>query len=286
MTWILLATSSIIFFSTLNLLQRKIAINTKYPRATSVVFNLWAALIAILIFIITGSYKTLTLPSDPAAWIFLTVACLGYGLFERGRFIAAKLLDASVLTIVSDIAVVIAFVFSLILYRESLSLEKVIGAGLIVFALILIGLTKNKHKISMKGVGIALLIYSFLALGWSLDKKGATFFNPDTYQILIWLIPLVVIYFPYVRLSEIKYEIRAGSWKVVILAFLNVVGYLLQLKAVEIADATKVIPVVQTSTLLTVFLGIVILGEKDDKFRKIIASIIALIGTYIVIVAR
>lgn len=66
---------------------------------------------------------------------------------------------------------------------------------------------------------------------------------------------------------------------------MNVVAYLLQLKALLLADATKVIPILQTSTLLTVMLGILLLGEKDNVARKIIASLIALVGSYILITA-
>ena len=64
------------------------------------------------------------------------------------------------------------------------------------------------------------------------------------------------------------------------MAGLNVAGYLLQLKALEIGDATRVIPTVQTSTLLTVILGIVFLGEKEHSAKKIFAAIIALLGVY------
>lgn len=286
MSWLIFASTSVGFFAMLNLLQRKIAINTKYPRATAVVFNFWAAIIAIIIFVISGSYKHINFPKESIAWVFLLIASLAYALFERGRFIVAKLLDASVLTIISNLGVVMAFIFSLLLYSETLSVGKVVGAGLIVIALILISLAKNIRKISLKGIIIALVIFTFLALGWTLDKKGAIYFNPVTYNIFVWTIPLIFIYIPYVKFSEIKYEAKIASWKVVLLAGLNVVGYLLQLKALEIADATKVIPIVQTSTLLTVILGIFLLGETEHKYRKIISAIIALVGVYLLIASH
>lgn len=285
MHWVLLAASSLTLFTSLNLLQRKIAINAEYPRATAIVFNLWAVLLSLVVFFITGSYKNFSLPTEPAAWIFLAIACTSYAIYERWRFVIAKMLDASVLTIVSNISVAFAFIFSLFLYHETLTVGKLVGASLILVALVLISVAKHKQTISLKGVAVAFVVYSILGLGWALDKKGSLYFNPDTYQILVWIVPLIGIYFPYVKLSEIKYEFKVASWKVIVLAGINVIAYLLQLKALVLADATKVIPILQTSTLLTVMLGILLLGEKDNVARKIIASLIALVGSYILITA-
>lgn len=285
MGWVFLAASSVTLFTSLNLLQRKIAINAEYPRATAIVFNLWAILLSLVVFFVTGAYQNFSLPTEPVAWVFLAIACLSYAVYERWRFVVAKLLDASVLTIVSNISVAFAFIFSLFLYHETLSVGKIIGAGLILFALVLVSLAKYKQSISLKGTAVAFAIYSVLALGWSLDKKGSMYFNPDTYQILVWIVPLIGIYFPYVKVSEIKHEFKVASWKVIVLAGVNVIAYLLQLKALVLADATKVIPILQTSTLLTVISGVWLLGERDNVPRKVIASLIALVGSYILVTA-
>ena len=108
MGWFALALSSVMFFTTLNLLQRVLAVKSRDPRAMSLVFNFIAAILAILIFFVTGSHKNFSLPTGYSAWIVLAVACLMYGLFERGRFYAAKYLDASTLIIVLNISVVVA----------------------------------------------------------------------------------------------------------------------------------------------------------------------------------
>ena len=52
------------------------------------------------------------------------------------------------------------------------------------------------------------------------------------------------------------------------------------LKALEIGDATRVIPTVQTSTLLAIILGILLLGEKEHALQKVSAGVIALLGVY------
>lgn len=283
MSWIILAFGSVFFFTANNLLQRILASDSKHPRAMAISFNVIAALIALLIFVLTGSFKHFILPSAPKAWIALMIACFCYGMFERGRFIAAKLIDASVLTTIFTISVLVAYIGSFFLYSESLTTYKLLGGTFIIGALFLVSLNKKTSKLSTKGIIIAVLISIMLGLGWMLDKLGAQFFNPATYNILVWTIPIVFIYFPHIKLDVIKTELRVASWKLFLLAGADVMGYFMQLKALEIAEATRVIPIVQTSTLFTVFFGIILLKERDHVLRKIIAGGMAITGAYLLI---
>jgi len=286
MSWFLFAASSVFLFTALNLLQRVVALNSKDARAMALVFNFIASVFAILLFLITGSYKNFYLPEGATAWIGLLIASLMYGLFERGRFYVAKLLDASIFTIIINISVVVAFTGSLILYSETLSLRKLIGAILILFALFIVSFRRKDIKnkgTPMKSIAVGVLISIFLGLGWMLDKMGATYFNASTYNIFIWVLPLVFIYFPHIKFKNIKSELKIASWKIALLAFINVLGYFLQLKALELQEATRVIPVVQTATLFTVLLGIFILKEKESIAKKVIASFIAVTGVYFLI---
>lgn len=283
MSWVLLAFGSVFSFTALDLLQRVLAVESKHPRAMAVIFNLVAALIALLIFLLTGAFRNFTFPDAPKAWLTLLVASFCYGMFERGRFIAAKLLDASVLTTIKNISVLIAFIGSLLLYSEPLTIHKIIGGALIIGALLLVSINKHSEKLSKKGVLVAVAISTMLGLAWMLDKLGAQYFNANTYNIFIWVAPIIFIYFPQIKQKLIKTELKIASWKVFVLSGLNVVGYLMQLKALEVAEATRVIPIVQTSTLFTILLGILLLGEREHISRKIIAGLMAIAGTYFLI---
>ncbi len=58
MTWLLFAGGSVLFFTTLNLLQRIIATDSRNERAMAIVFNVIAGIIALILFTLTGSYST------------------------------------------------------------------------------------------------------------------------------------------------------------------------------------------------------------------------------------
>ena len=218
MAWQILAFSAVILFTALNLLQRVLAVECKNARAMSVVFNLVAGILAVILFFATGSHKAFVIPTDYRAFLGLGAAALFYALFERGRFQAAKLLDASVLTTVSNISVPVAFIGALFLYSETLTTQKILGSGLILLALILVSYNRTKQKYSQKGIIIALLISVSLGLAWMLDKLGAQYFNPNSYSILIWTIPIIFIYLPYVKFKDLKTEFVGAPWKIFILA--------------------------------------------------------------------
>ncbi len=283
MNWIILAFGAVFFFTILNLLQRVLATDSENPRAMAFVFGVIASLMAIFLFVLSGSYKNFTLPTDPRAWIALAIASFCYGMFERARFWVAKILDASVFITVLNISVLIAFLGSSILYSEPLTINKLLGGILIIGALVLVSVNGSSKKSSSKGVLIAAIISLILGLGWMLDKLGTRFFNASTYNIFVWALPIIFVYFPSIKFTEIKKELKISSWKIILLAGLNVIGYFMQLKALEIAEATRVIPIIQTSTLFTVLAGIIILKEKQFIFRKIIAGIMAVSGVYLLI---
>ena len=283
MMWFYYALASVAFFTGLNLLQRTVAMDSKNPRVMAIVFNSLAALVAIIIFILTGGFTNFRLPHSPFAYLSLAGAVLFYGLFERGRFHAAQLLDASIFSTITNVSVVVAFIASFIFYKESFSLPKIIGGLLIITALFLISYEKKRHSISQKGLAIAVGISIALGLGWALDKYNSTLFSATTYNILVWTLPIPFLIFPGVTMSQIKSESTGKFWKLGISAALNVCGYLFQLKALSLTEATKVIPVIQTSLLFTILLGIVFLKERDNIPKKILAGVLAFIGVYLLV---
>ncbi len=268
----------------LGLLQRVLAVESTNPRATAVVFNATAALIALTIFVLSGKTSNLIFPTNYVAWISMGMAVVCYGLFERGRFYAAKLLEASVLTTVFNISLVIALLGSLVLYSETVTMQKILGVFFIMSALCIVSYVKRgTNKISVKGLAIGILISTALGLAQVLDKRGALYFSPETYSIFVWVLPLVVIIFPSVKISDLQQAIRIGSWKIVLIAALNVLGYLFSLKAFTLTEVTQAMPLMQTSTLFIIIAGIFVLKERDNLIRKLVAGCLALVGVYFLV---
>jgi drug/metabolite transporter (DMT)-like permease len=235
------------------------------------------------LFFLSGSYKSVSLKINTNAIIILLIASFCYGIYERGKFVAAKYLDASVLSTITNISIFIAFIGSLILYSETLSLKKIFGSILIITALILLS-TKNKGDIkSKKGIGFAIFISIMFGFAMMLDKLGTSYFGPSLYNVIVWTVPIIFVWFPEVKFSDLKKEIKNTSWNIVGLAILDVTAYFMQLKALQITEATRVMPIIQTSTIFTVILGIIILKEKDNVPLKLLSGIMATIGVCLLV---
>lgn len=280
MTWLYYSLGAAVSFAFLNIFSRVLTIRSKNPRAFSIVFNIISIIMSLILFIATGSYKIFSLTTRIDAWIYLLIASFFYGLNERFRFLISKILEASVYSILGNITVIIAFFISFFLYKETLTVPKLLGSILILFSLLLVSELK-KSKISARGLFLGIVTSIYLGIAMSLDKKGAIFFNPETYNVLLWVVPFIVLYFPGIKIKEIKVEFKQFSWRIVLLAFFNFVGFYLGLKAFLLADATKVIPIVQLSTIMTVVAGVFLLNERSNLIKKILAGFIAVVGVFL-----
>jgi len=280
MTWLYYSLGTAIGYTCLNLLSRTVSVKSKNPRALSIAFNIVSIFLAIILFLITGSYKNFSLPIEREAWIYFLIAAFFYGTYEKLRFYASKYLDASVYSIIGNITIVMAFIFSLFLYKEVLTLSKSIGFILILLAIFLVS-EKKKSKILAKGLFYGIATSVCIGIAMSLDKKGATFFSPNVYNLLAWMGPFIVLWFPGIRITEIKQQFQKFSWKIVLLSFFNFIAYFFGLKAFVLAEATQVIPIMQLSTIMTVIAGIFLLNEKSNLLKKIIAGVIAVAGVFL-----
>lgn len=283
MSWLFYVVLATSFFTIINLIQRVIADGSENPRATAVIFGGISGVLAILVFLISGEAKEFVIPTAPSAWLGLLGGVIFYGLYERGRFLANKYLDASVFAIVVNLSVLIAFIGAVFLYAEQLTLETLSGGLLVIFALLLVSYEKQRRQLSKKGLWITIAISVSLGLAWTLDKMGALNFGAGFYSMTLWTVPMIMVIFPLIPMKTLKIEFNRSGKKVSLIAVLNVLGYFLMLKALEIADATKVIPMVQTSLLLTVFLGIILLKERERLAQKIIAGIMGVIGVFLLV---
>ncbi len=280
MTWLYYSLGAALCFASLGILSRIVSVDSKNPRALSLAFNLTSISMAVLLFLLTGSYKKIIFPTQTEAWIYFLVAAFFFGMFERLRFFATKLLPASVYSIISNLSVVIAFILSLLIYKEMLTISKAAGFLLILTSLFL-GVESKKSKVSTKAVLVGLTTSLFLGIAMALDKKGATYFNAEIYNLLMWTVPFMVLLFPYAKIEDIKLQFKQFSWRIIVLSLFNFIGYYLGLKAFLLAEAIKVIPVVQLSTIITVIAGIFLLNEKSNLLKKILAGIIAVIGVFL-----
>ncbi len=284
MTWFYYLLPAIVLFASLQIFQRKIGVDTANPRASAVVFNGIASLLALLIFFIVGDYQRLNIPTTPTPWILLGLGGLFYGLFERYRFSASKHLEASILVVINNWSFVVGFIGVILLYREPIAVKHLFGAGLILLSIILVSMPKSK-KVAITTIGLlfGFLTSTMIGLAQIFDKAGAENFSPALYSIIVWLAPIPFVIFPRLKLSQIKQEIRQSGKSIFIMSLINVIGYYLALKALEVGTAVQVVPMIQTYSIITVIFAAIFLKEREHLLLKFFAAILALIGIQLIL---
>lgn len=277
MNWLVFATGAILFFAAQDIMMRVLAIKSDHSRIFSFVFNIWGAFFALIAFILQGGSFTQLVVVPPSTIWLIGLAVLLYGLYERVQFIARKGIDASSLTVIYQLSPVIGFLGALLFLNEQPTPLKLVGATLTIGSSLLLVYKNPKLRIN-RPVIYAFVCAILLGLASVVDKPASAELPSTLYSFLIWVLPLGVIAFPRIDKKQFLKEFRIGGWKVALTALLNVLGFMCFIQALTLTDATRVIPIIYTSSIFTVLGGIFLLGERDHISRKILAAVIALIG--------
>ncbi len=277
--WLFFAISAALLFTSLNLLMRVLAVKSEHPRAFAFSFNVFGAFFAILLIFLEGK-PSFNIAPDFWVGILILFAIMFYGLFERLQIYAKKHIDASTTAILFRLSPVLTFILSIILLKEALTLQKILGSLAILLATFLVVIKNTDLKLN-KPFFAALVCATALALGWTIDKTVSSKVSLSLYTAIIWSLPLIFIFLPGLSLKSIKREFQIAGWKIPLLALINVLGFYFQLKAFSLQDASRVIPISSSSAVLTVIGGIFILKERTHLIRKIIAVILVFIGVFL-----
>lgn len=280
MPWYIYPLGSAVFFASQELLMRVMAVRSHSPRVASVIFNLWGAVFAVTLFLLQkGSFRQL-FDLTWSQYALLVAAIILYGLYERFQFFARKGVEASTLAILFKLTTVIAFTGSIVLLGELLTFHKMFGALLIVGGTLLLVYRNPKFEFT-PAFGFAIFCVVIMGIAQVVDKLASAPMSATLYSFILWTAPICIIAFPGFTKREFFSELKIGSWKVPLAAFLNVSGYILLIRAYALADASRVIPIMSINGILAVLGGIVLLRERDHLWRKLAAGLIAFTGVYL-----
>ncbi len=280
MTWLVYALISAILGVGYAVVSRKLSVKSENPRALSIVFNACSALIALFLF---SFDKWWYQPVPTYIWALVILSIILYTIFEGTHFYGRKHIDASTASIIFRLNTVISVLMSFIFLHESITFNKVLATLLILFGTYLVTV---KNFILKLNKGLIYILVATFALGLvrPVDKTAASFFSPPFYTFLVYAGPVFLMpFFPrLIKFQELIQEIKLGTWLLPLLGLINIFEYYFMIKAYALADASMVVPVVSLSTILTVIVGIIFLGERDNILKKIIAGILAFIGLLLI----
>lgn len=281
MTWQILVVISIVTISIANLYQR-VAMKEENsdPFAGSIIFQL---ILAILTGFFALMVKGINIPSFNLLGYFV-ISTIFYGLGTLSYFKAIKTIEASESTILASIGSIATLITAYLFLGERLNFQQLIGVFFVILSVIAISL-KRELKFN-QGTIFSVAGTIFYGLAITNDVYILRSFDALSYVPIMSLLPGIFILL--VKPSSIKSiikTIKQPTMKPLILyCFFYAIQAITYYAALERgALASQMTLIYKSEIFVTVILAAIFLQERSNLKRKLLATILATIGVYLLI---
>ena len=236
--------------------------------------------IAAIIFI---PFFKITIPTDYKVYIFFSLAIIFYTLYDRLNTTVRNGLEASVINIINQLSVAFMTISGFIFFKEKFILKKFIGALLIILSNVIIFFKKQDTKIN-KYVIIGILANLCFTIALFLDVNISKRFNLAFYVAISLFIPgILIIIFERIKIKQLKEELFKGNkLAIIITATSTALVSILQLRAYQLGGVSIIAPLCSLTVILNVIASYILLKEKDNIPKKVVAALLIIIGIILI----
>ncbi len=273
-----LALISILTVSIATILERVLMKNDDSdPISYAIVFQFMLGSISLIFALFFGRFVFPSLSILGSRFILATFLWAGSTVFS---FSAMKRLTAGEVTVLTTSSTVVSVVLGVLLLREPFSLRIFLGIVLILLSVWLVNSAKVSFA-SKQGVGFALLAATFCGVAVVNDLVILKNYEAFSYTAVMSFLPGLALMFIFPgKAKKIRTMLKLQTLKVMsIFCFfysIQAITYYLAFQAG--APVSLLSPLIKTSIILTVILGVIFLGERNNLLRKIVASLLVTIG--------
>lgn len=279
MIWLLYALGAALARGTNSVLHRKIVVGES-SLSYAFLLNFVTGLMFIPFLVMEFALPTKVLP-----WILVFVSSVLWAVIGVVGLKSIKMVHVSIREPIFEIKLIMLLILSAVFLREVFTLEKALGTFVIFmgFLVLYVGRRTALFKLSDVGIQLTVLAALLVAIVSIIDKYAMNFFTAGTYGFLVFFVPgLFLSFFAFRRKSKLESLVRNKLKTVIVVTILAALFYFLTLKAYELVDVSIAFPIIRISTLLAVLGGIIFLGERENIVRKIVATLIVLVGVVLV----
>lgn len=277
--WIFLVISHIVFYTAYNQSYKKLTESMKHPGALTALIELTGGAICLLMM----PLFEIRFPNQPLTYFFLLLACVFYALNDRLCTTVREGMDMSVYTIIKQFSTVFMIFAGIFFFKEPLVWSKIVGAFLIVFSNVLVFFKKGKFRLD-KYVLLGLLASLCAAIALFIDVSYSEQFNLSFYIAFTLVVPaLMIMIAERIKMKEMKTEIHSCNMKLLFIA--GGAGALMtisKLAAFQYGEVIIVAPLCSLVIMVNVLFEIIVLKEKADLAKKIIAGLLVLISIWLI----
>lgn len=281
MQWFYLSLFSLVLFSLSNILQRKLLrdITALNPVLFGFIFQVLVGLFAIPIFLI---YRD-TISVSLTIWRYIIIAGVLYAASNFLGYHALKITEVSRISVIGSSRSLWVLIGSILILGEKLKTLNLLGIFLIVFSLLLIFWEKEKQVKVNKGQKFAL--FAAILSGFALVVDGLILreLSVAFYLIISSLFTGIgTLAFSPKSISKSKiepYKDRKVFIPIIFASLIFTFAVFLMYTSYKIGGKmATVIPITQSSAILTIFLSALLLKETKSLPKKIIALALCILG--------
>lgn len=281
MSWQLFLIISIFAGAGETLLQRVLVKEQKSdPIAYSILFQLLGGIFISFFDIIRG----VTIPNLMPVFLNVLLTVILFGIANIFIFKSLKEIEASKFAIFFATRALWTIIAAIIFLQEMFSAKQIVGT-LFIFASVVFVSWKSQRFTLGKGDIFGLLAAATFGLG--LTNVSYIVRTVDVFSFLpvIFILPALVVwlFFPSSTKHMKSLLEKKMLFSMCALSFLAAVSAVTYFLAYQVGrNAAQIASINQIITIITVVLAVVILNEKSQTARKIIAAIISVIGVLLV----
>ena len=269
--------SVVIFFQ----FYKKAVQNVKNDGAATILLQIIAG-VSALFFI---PFFAIQFPQGIKFYVLLGISSIFYALTDRLQTTSRKNLEVSVYSILNMLKTFFLVLFGIIFFKEEVILMKIVGALLILLGNGILFYKKGRFKIN-KYVFFGILATLVYTIAISIDIGISELFNIAIYISLVFLVPAIILFlFEKQKIRNIVQEYKKGKKSYfLITGFFWTLASIFTLRAYQLGGVIVVAPLLACSVFINIFVAYFFLKERDNILKKIIASLIVIVGVYLTLV--
>lgn len=251
------------------------------PRVVNFVTTIVGIFVALIADITTGQSNSILSTSLYVILIFLIAGILNFGVSRFLSYVGVKNVGATQASILSLTQVLYTFVFAVLLIGETLSLDTIAGAALIIVgALIIEGRPVAKLRGGSLKIGIVSILLGSVIRGFApvLIKIGLIHYPFSVSATLISYLGAMIfnssLISPKKAITSATTIPRTAMLSIIVAGIFVVVAQLLRFAALNFAPVVLVAPMTAMEPIFTVLIARVVAKEFEVVHKRTVVSIL------------
>lgn len=253
--------------------------NMKNPTALTILLELFTAIFSLL-FVWLFDFK---FPINLSSYLILLLVIIIYAITDRLNIEARYGLEPSTFSMMKQLSTVFIIIFGVILLKEEIVINKIVGASLIICANVLLAFNKGKFKINKYFI-MSIFSNILFAIAMMININISNNFNIAIYTFITVFFPsLFLLLFTRTKLTTLKKEFNLyNKPKFLIVACSWCLMLISSVKAYEYGNVVIVASFLALTSILNSIVELIISHNKKEFFKKLVISILIIIGIILV----